>query len=187
MSTLLAALVLAPQGGLACPVMGSPANDKSGAVDYAGVRYTFCCAGCDQTFAKEPAKYLKSEKVKAKTLGVSLFDPVNGRRVDAKTAKGGSADFNGVRYHFISQENRVAFEGEPKKYTQVPAKESLTCPVMGSTVASYAVAPAYADHEGVRYYLCCDGCIAPFEKDPAQFAKNASGKATAPKAQKVKQ
>ncbi|HMS56838.1 MAG TPA: YHS domain-containing protein [Fimbriimonadaceae bacterium] len=52
---------------LYCPVMGeSIANytKASGYADFEGVRYYFCCAGCDQTFAKEPSKYVANVKAK---------------------------------------------------------------------------------------------------------------------------
>lgn len=41
-----------------CPVMGNPI-DKSVFVDYKGKRVYFCCAGCPETFKKDPEKYLK--------------------------------------------------------------------------------------------------------------------------------
>jgi YHS domain-containing protein len=50
------------KGELICPVLGEviPSADKAaGFQDYEGKRYYFCCAGCPETFAKEPAKYAK--------------------------------------------------------------------------------------------------------------------------------
>jgi YHS domain-containing protein len=41
-----------------CPVQGDPI-DKSIFVDYKGKRVYFCCAGCPETFMKDPEKYLK--------------------------------------------------------------------------------------------------------------------------------
>lgn len=41
-----------------CPVMGGKI-DKKFFVDHEGKRVYFCCGGCDGTFKKDPAKYLK--------------------------------------------------------------------------------------------------------------------------------
>ncbi|MHC5119654.1 MAG: efflux RND transporter periplasmic adaptor subunit, partial [Planctomycetota bacterium] len=40
-----------------CPVMGNPIN-KEVFVEYKGKKVYFCCPGCDDTFLKEPEKYL---------------------------------------------------------------------------------------------------------------------------------
>lgn len=48
------------QEALYCPVSKEKVasyTKASGYGDYAGVRYYFCCAGCDVPFAKDPAKY----------------------------------------------------------------------------------------------------------------------------------
>jgi len=42
-----------------CPVMGGAINEKYFA-DYNGQRVYFCCAGCFETFKKDPEKYLKT-------------------------------------------------------------------------------------------------------------------------------
>jgi YHS domain-containing protein len=41
-----------------CPVMGGTV-DKSLYADHDGKRVYFCCAGCIETFKKDPAKYIK--------------------------------------------------------------------------------------------------------------------------------
>ncbi len=40
-----------------CPVMGGAIDEKH-FVEHEGRRVYFCCGGCDDTFAKDPAKYL---------------------------------------------------------------------------------------------------------------------------------
>jgi Cu(I)/Ag(I) efflux system membrane fusion protein len=40
-----------------CPVMGGPIN-KEFFVEYKGKKVYFCCGGCDETFLKDPEKYL---------------------------------------------------------------------------------------------------------------------------------
>lgn len=167
-----------------CPIMGSPAAKGGPVVEYAGTRYEFCCAGCDATFQKGPAAALKNEKLKGKTTGVFLFDPVSHKRIDAKNAKGGSVEFNGTRYLFETADNMAAFKKDSKTYAMIPAKESLVCPVAGDVVETYAKASGYADHEGVRYYFCCGGCEAPFAKDAATHAAKAAKHVKAPEAHK---
>ena len=41
-----------------CPVMGGTIN-KHVYADYQGKRIYFCCAGCIETFQKDPEKYIK--------------------------------------------------------------------------------------------------------------------------------
>jgi YHS domain-containing protein len=45
-----------------CPVTGEDFKIKESTVQvtYAGKRYAFCCADCQPTFAKDPAKYAKN-------------------------------------------------------------------------------------------------------------------------------
>ncbi len=50
-----------------CPVMGGKIK-KSAYADHAGKRVYFCCPGCDRTFKKDPAKYIK----KLKDAGVTV-------------------------------------------------------------------------------------------------------------------
>ena len=50
-----------------CPVTGEKIDDISKASSktvYKGKTYYFCCAGCDTTFLKNPAKYVKAEPAK---------------------------------------------------------------------------------------------------------------------------
>lgn len=49
---------------LTCPVMGEKVasySKASGYMDYEGVRYYFCCAGCQPAMTKDPAKYAGKE------------------------------------------------------------------------------------------------------------------------------
>lgn len=34
----------------------------------------------------------------------------------------------------------------------------IVCPKMGATISDPSKAVGHVDHEGVRYYICCDGC-----------------------------
>lgn len=63
--------------------------------------------------------------------------------------------------------------GHGPSSTDVDASELAVCPVMpGSTVvkAEAEEAGLVRDHEGKRYYLCCDPCGPLWEADPAKYA-----------------
>jgi YHS domain-containing protein len=50
------------KGELVCPVMGTVIESKDKAVghqEYNGKTYYFCCGGCPDQFAEDPAKYAK--------------------------------------------------------------------------------------------------------------------------------
>ncbi len=164
-----------------CAVQPDPINPKMGMFDYAGVRYGTCCAGCVPAFTKEPAKFIKAAAEANRTIGVALFDPTTGVRVDAKKATGGFSDYKGTRYFFGAAASKTTFDANPSQFGTIPVKEALYCPVMGHGVADYASAGAVADFDGVRYYLCCTDCLGNFKASPGQYAAKASSKAVAPK------
>ncbi len=170
--TLLAATLIS-QDGISCPAMGGPVAKGQPVTDFEGVRFTYCCPACDTAFAKDPNGNIAKMAKAGKTVGVSLFDPVSMKRLDAEKAKGGFSDFRGIRYYFATEDEKTAFDKEPKKYGMIPKKEALYCPVMGNPVKSYAKASGYADYEGVRYYFCCAGCDTKFAAEPAKFAESA--------------
>lgn len=160
------------QGPIYCAVLGNPATDGGPTADYEGVRYSFCCAMCPADFQKDPEKAIHSDKVKGKTIGTFLFDPVSDARITSATAKA-STDYNGVRYLFANADEQKQFTADPAKYTAIPAKEALFCPVEKQPISGYAAAGSYRDYNGVRYYFCCNGCPSEFEKKPADYAKGA--------------
>jgi YHS domain-containing protein len=53
---------LAAGSAARCPVTGEDFKVKESTVQvtYNGKRYAFCCADCQPTFAKDPAKYAKN-------------------------------------------------------------------------------------------------------------------------------
>ena len=181
----LATIVMA-QSPLSCAVMGSPISGKgSGSIDYNGARYTMCCAGCDAGFKATPDKFLKQSAEKKKTVGIFLYDPTTGIKLDAKNAKG-TSDFGGLRYYFASEESKKSFDADPKKFAAQPKKEALWCPVMNHALADYTKAGAYVDQGDTRYYLCCAGCMGKMKDKPAEFAAKVADKVAAPKAIVVK-
>ncbi len=179
MITLTLATLWAASNALSCPVMGGASKANGPYTDYNGIRFQYCCDGCDAKFEKEPAKYIAEAAKSGKTIGYSLFDPVSGQRVLASKAKA-SADYKGIRYYFETEADKTSFDASPIKFAAMPAKQSLVCPVMGSKIANYVSANSYTDYEGTRYYYCCPGCQAPFTKDPAKYVPNAQKNVTAP-------
>jgi len=56
----------------------------------------------------------------------------------------------------------------------------LTCPVMGASIESKEKAVGYQDHEGTRYYFCCDMCPDAFKKEPDKYVKKEGVASPAP-------
>lgn len=185
MLSFLVAAALA-QNGYSCAVMGSSGSVEPGkAVDYAGVRYSFCCPGCDQAFIKEPTKY--TSEPKGALIGYSLFNVVDGSKIDfRKRSVLKASDYKGVRYYFANDEQVKQFKAEPSKFI-APEKEALFCPVMKEEVSSYAEAGGFVDVDGVRYYVCCPGCIGALKNDPAKYVESAKEAVSEPKALKTKE
>ena len=50
------------------------------------------------------------------------------------------------------------------------------CPVSGGTFRVRENSPK-VEHEGKTYYLCCQGCVQEFEKDPAKYTRASSNDA----------
>ncbi len=46
----------------------------------------------------------------------------------------------------------------------------VACPVMGMAIDAPEDAVSYADHEGVRYFFCCDSCEKLFLESPGTYA-----------------
>ena len=55
-------------------------------------------------------------------------------------------------------------EDKPAKAEQKPLQPQTKCPIMGGAINR----TLYADVQGQRIYVCCKGCIAPIQKDPAK-------------------
>ena len=147
--------------------------------DYSGVRYTFCCPGCDTPFNKDPKASIAKLVAKNWVSGKSLFNPISGDRIDEKKSKA-SSDYKGTRFFFLTTAEKTKFDKAPATYGVAPAKESLTCPVSHEKIEGYANAITYRNIGGVRYYICCAGCIAPFDKEPARYTAKIQDTVKAP-------
>ena len=164
-----------------CPVTGEEVSMSAGTIDYAGVRYETCCAGCPEEFKKNPAKALKSAALKGKTVGVFLFDPISNARITGQTSKA-SSDYKGVRYLFTSTEEKATFDATPAKFLKAPTKEVLFCAVAGHAIKNYASAGGYQDINGTRYYTCCADCLAKLKADHKLATKAPESKVKNPMA-----
>lgn len=176
LTTLVVASWLAP-ASLVCPISGEKLGEDAKTIDYAGLRVGVCCASCEGTFAKDPAGSLQSAQKKGWIVAESLFDPTTGMRA---LKSRGTSDYKGVRWNFASLENKAKFDKAPAKFTVSPKQDALFCPVASEAINGYATACGYQDYEGVRYYICCQGCWDPFKKDPAKYAPNAKAAVAVP-------
>lgn len=156
---------------LTCPIMGNAVPESAPTVEYRGLEVAFCCAGCDESFLKDPEKHLAAMP-EGKVAAVSLFDVVTTQRIDSAKAEHWET-YNGIAYPFQSGESHEQFKTMPEVYASAPKRESLVCPVMKSEIASHSKAVAYAEYEEVRYYFCCNGCPETFAADPGKYVKNA--------------
>lgn len=161
---------------LSCPVLGNPVSpQKDLSIEYRGLSISFCCPGCDAKFLANPEKYLEEASHDGKTVAISLFDPVNHKRLALADAAA-TLDFQGIRYPFATAADATEFRSLPGSYAYAPSRESVTCPVMKKTVESHSSAAGFADFRGVRYYFCCPGCDEDFAKDPEKFAASVAEK-----------
>jgi YHS domain-containing protein len=184
-TSLIAAFLFAAPAppALACPIMAAPVRAGQPVVDFNAVRVSFCCAGCDVTFKKDPARHLA--QARGRTVGEFLFDPVSRTRIVPARAEGGWSDFRGVRFFFHTAANKAEFDREPAKFGTLPRREALQCPVSRERLASYIDAWAYIDVEGVRYYICCARCVPTLSDDPGMFVGHVAAAVGAPKAHAV--
>lgn len=166
---------------LVCPITGEAVTTSAGTIDFAGVRFLMCCAGCPEEFKKDPEKAIKAPSLKGKTFGESLFDPISNARITEKAAKA-SSDYNGIRYFFATTAEKETFDATPAKYTKAPAKEVLFCTVAGHAIKNYASAGGFVDIKGTRYYTCCGNCLAKLKADNSLADKTPADKVQKPTA-----
>lgn len=176
---LVSVLLLAQPAPVVCPIMGNPVSEGMAFHDYAGVRFTFCCGGCDVSFKSNPDRAISQAIRNRKVIGESLFDPVSRSRVLKNRSKGFS-DYKGIRFYFHTAATKATFDKDPKAYGELPKMLSLHCAVTDEKIGGYANASDYVDFEGVRYYLCCGGCVDPMNAEPGKYAAKAKARAVKP-------
>ncbi len=178
LSMLVAGLAMAMVGApveetpVMCPLMKFAGKQLPGySMDYNGMRFFVCCKGCIARFEKNPKEgFTRGLSLhEGKAVAISLFNPIDGMRIEAKDAVA-YADHQGVRYYFAKADEKKTFEASPEKYAKIAETESLWCPYCQLEDAKYEDAIGYGDYNGVRYYFYCPECGELLQKDPAKYA-----------------
>jgi xanthine dehydrogenase accessory factor len=81
-------------------------------LEYEGQLFYFCCAGCKEAFAAEPARYLAAPAPSGEAI-----DPVCGMTVEIATANYMS-EFEGQLYYFCAAGCKLAFDKTPENYVR---------------------------------------------------------------------
>jgi len=95
-----------------CPVEGGDVDPKV-TIQHEGKTIAFCCAGCDEEFKKDPAKFMAiiaKEKKEAPKLNAKC--PVSDDDADATLTK----EYKGRTIAFCCEECIKDFDKDPKKY-----------------------------------------------------------------------
>lgn len=85
-----------------CPVSGEKIEGSGVVFKYLDTKVKFCCEGCEKSFKKNPAKYLKA----------GVIDPVCGM---SETNSDITSVYDGVKYYFCSESCKKKFEKDPSK------------------------------------------------------------------------
>jgi YHS domain-containing protein len=143
-----------------CPVEGGEV-DPEVTVTHKGKVVAFCCAGCDETFKKDPAKYL----------AIIAKDPKN------KDAGKGEAKGEGDAKHDEGDGHAEKHEGDAEKGEgeAKEAKLNAKCPVSGDD----ADPKMTADYKGKAVAFCCEDCAKDFEKNPKKYLASLEAQAKA--------
>lgn len=131
-----------------CPVEGGEI-DPEVTVTHKGKVVAFCCAGCDEAFKKDPAKYL----------AIIAAEPKNKAEGDKEKSKGDAKHEEGEHGEAEKGDAGKA-EGEEKE-----ARLNAKCPVSGDD----ADPKMTADYKGKPVAFCCEDCAKDFEKNPKKY------------------
>jgi Cu+-exporting ATPase len=134
------------------PVCGMKVTTESEhSLDFDGERYYFCCQGCAQKFAADPAHYLE-QSAAAEADDAALTDPVCGMKVTTESEH--SFDFGGDRYYFCCEGCARKFAGDPKYYLERdPAAEAMK-PVEGATSYICPMCPGVEEDHPAACPVC---------------------------------
>jgi len=135
------------------PVCGMKVTAESEhSVDFDGGRYYFCCQGCAQKFAADPAHYLEHSTAAAQADDDSLTDPVCGMKVTSESEH--SFDFDGERYYFCCQGCAQKFAGDPKYYLERDPVAEAMKPVEGATSYICPMCPGVEEDHPAACPVC---------------------------------
>lgn len=147
-----------------CPVEGGEV-DPEATITHKGKVIAFCCDGCDETFKKDPAKYLaiiakEGEKgAKKEADAEAKGEKHEGDKPEGdKEAKGEDDKHAGDK----DADKKGADEAEGEA---AEAKLNGKCPVSGDD-ADKAMT---VDYKGRTVAFCCGDCAKDFEKEPKKY------------------
>ena len=128
-----------------CGMTVDPATAKH-RLDHAGRTFFFCCAGCREKFAADPARYLKAETPAAPA--AKTLDPVCGMTVDPAIAKH-RFDHSGRTFFFCCAGCREKFAADPGRYLKPKADAPPPPPAGPGTIYTCPMHPEVRqDHPG---------------------------------------
>lgn len=140
-----------------CPVEGGEI-DPEVTVTHKGKVVAFCCAGCEEEFNKDPAKYL----------AIIAKDPKNKEAAKSDGAKkDNSKKDNAKKDNAKHEEGEHEHDGDAEK-GEAEAKEAklnAKCPVSGDD----ADPKMTAVYKGKTVAFCCEDCAKDFEKNPKKY------------------
>lgn len=163
----------------ACPISGKPA-DITKAVAFHGKHVFFCCDNCPKAFEKKVAdKENRDPKLMAKVAHQLLATgqvtqvacPFTGKEVNEKTL----VSFNGAKVGFCCNncKGKFAKASDSEKLAMAFGHDAFKkgfalqtrCPISGKAIT----ASVSTERDGKQVYFCCEGCVKPFNSDPAKF------------------
>ncbi len=142
-----------------CPVEGGDI-DPEVTVKHEGKTVAFCCAGCDETFKKDPAKYLAIIAAEPKNTEKGDKDA----KKDGKTKKEGDAKEEGDAKH-EGDEHADDDKAHPADGEAEEAKLNAKCPVSGDDADKAQL----VEYKGKTVAFCCADCAKDFEKNPKKY------------------
>ncbi|MCA0360552.1 MAG: hypothetical protein LCH41_05815 [Armatimonadetes bacterium] len=133
-----------------CPVMKGRPTTSRFAVDYGPFRTYVCCDTCVRTFRDSPGRYMEQAGRQGTKVGIILFHPKTGERLDPKAAN----RFQELGSFFAPLKSGMPdVDSSLLSWEVIPRQECLTCPITGKELACSGQAAGYLDLEGLRVYF----------------------------------
>ncbi len=175
--------------GIKCLVMGEKANASAEhAIAWREGMVYVCCEDCLAAFEKDPQAYATEANHQLVVTGQyeQKHCPFSG----GELAEGSTLAVAGVEVGFCCEDckNKVAAETETgaqaalvfgnEAFEKAFAKKSVAITLDGINCflmpKKFVSADKAVDYNGGKVFLCCDGCVKRFSKDPAKFAAKAN-------------
>lgn len=164
------------QRQITCPVMGADIDQKI-YVDYQGQRIYFCCAGCIDTFQENPDKYMAqlAQTREMGNKGLNQNKPGESEKSSSREKhekniqkhEGEKKELRQQRESHTNNAHKHGFARKKRYRGKGPLKPQQSCPVMGGPINKQY----YVDHQDLRVYFCCQGCITSFKRTPNLYLK----------------